>query len=201
MDKAQRDRVLLLVLGFVLVVVIAWWGLPPLGLPSLGTLGAEVERLRREKQGLESTVRNAQAQVVGLERIKKEREVLEAQLKELSKRLPSEKETPQILRKVEELTARTGLQLGEVRRRPIRAQELYAEIPMEVGVGGTYRELIRFADDLSRLDRLVTLSEVTVQRAEEDTRTGRTVRPGSVTAKLVAVVFQTLPEAPASGKP
>jgi Tfp pilus assembly protein PilO len=191
MDKATRDKLILAVLGLLLVGLIAYYGVPPLGLPSLGAVRSEVEKLRGERNALAASVQNAKLQVVALDKIKKEREVLEAQLKELSARLPSERETPALLRKVEELTLKSGLQLAEIRRRPIRAQELYAEIPMEVGVGGSYGELLKFAKDLGDQDRLVALSEVGVARGRLEG-----ANAGSVVAKLVAVVFQTLPEAP-----
>jgi Tfp pilus assembly protein PilO len=86
-----------------------------------------------------------------------------------------------------------------VRRRPNRPQELYVEIPMEVGVGGGYHELLKFADQLAQLPRLVTLNEVKVQgrarTAPGAAGTGRGVdlSPGAMRADLVAVVFQAVP--------
>ena len=64
------------------------------------------------------------------------------QLSEVGRRLPAEQESAEVLRSVESLAGKSGLTwLGQVRRRPNRPQELYAEIPMEVGVGGGYHEL------------------------------------------------------------
>jgi hypothetical protein len=90
------------------------------------------------------------------------------------------------------------LTVGQVRRRPNRAQELYVEIPMEVGVGGGYHELLKFADQLAQLPRLVTLNEVKIQgraRSTAPAGTGRGVdlAPGAMRADLVAVVFQAVP--------
>jgi Tfp pilus assembly protein PilO len=196
MEKSQRDKLILCVLGIALCLAISWWGVPPLGLQPLGTVQAEVTKLQGERAALDESVRKAKAQVDALKDIKKEREVLEVQLRELSRRLPSERETPQLLRKVEELSLKAGLQLIEVKRRPIRLQELYLEIPMEVAVGGGYRDLLKLAEDFSNLDRLVTLSEVSVTRP---TPSVGQPTPSGIAARLVAVVFQTLPEqAPAA---
>ena len=104
MGKSQRDKLIVCVLVILLCGAVAYFGVPPLGLPPLATVQAEVEKLRTDRKTLDDAVRSAKTQVEGLEKTKKEREVLEVQLKELSQRLPGEREAPQLLRKVEELT-------------------------------------------------------------------------------------------------
>ena len=70
---------------------------------------------------------------------------------------------------------------------------------MEVAVGGGYHDLLKFADQLAQLPRLVTLNEVKVQarqRAGAPAPTGgrgADLSPGSMRADLVAVVFQATP--------
>jgi type IV pilus assembly protein PilO len=203
MDKTQRQKLLLIVLGLVLVGVIYYMGLPPLNLPDLSKLQADVAKLRKEHDELDRSVKTAQAQIGELDKIKKEREILEAQLKEEARRLPSERETPALLRNVETLAGKSGLVIAEVKRRPVRQQELYAEIPLEIGVGGNYRDLLKFAEQMAQLDRLVTLSEVQVMRKEAAPKTAPAAdaTPGTIRAQMVAVVFQTLPEAPGAGAP
>ncbi len=137
--------------------------------------------------------------VANLGRIKHEREALEVQLRELSRRLPTEHESAAVLRSVETIAGKSGLTVGQVKRRPNRPQELYVEIPMEVAVGGGYHDLLKFADQLAQLPRLVTLNEVKVQaRQRAGTPAaaggrGADLSPGSMRADLVAVVFQAMP--------
>jgi Tfp pilus assembly protein PilO len=69
---------------------------------------------------------------------------------------------------------------------------------MEVGVGGGYHELLKFADQLAQLPRLVTLNEVKIQGRARTATPGGTGRgvdlaPGAMRADLVAVVFQAVP--------
>ncbi len=201
MDRNQRQQLLLIGLGIVLVLVIAYMGVPPLGLPALPKVRADVAKLKTERQTLQAAVDNAQTQVAGLDKIKKERETLEVQLKEESRRLPSERETPALLRSVETLAGKSGLVIMEVKRRPNRNQELYAEIPLEVGVTGNYQDLLKFADQLAQMDRLVTLSEVQVTRRTPSAPGTPDAAPGSVRSQMVAVVFQTLPDATVPAPP
>jgi len=161
MDRADRQKLILIVLVIIIVGYFGYYGVGAFA--GVSGLQAEADKLQRERDDLQRQVQNAQAMVANLDRIKKEREALEEQLRELSRRLPGEHESPQVLRSVESLAGRSGLTVGLVKRRPVRPQELYVEIPMEVGVGGGYSDLIKFADQLSQLPRLVTLNEFRVQ--------------------------------------
>ncbi len=160
---------------------------------------AEAAKLATERDALRTEVNNAQRMVANLDRIKREREALEVQLRELARRLPTEAESASVLRSVESLAGKSGLTVGQVKRRPNRAQELYVEIPMEVAVGGGYHDLLKFTDQLAQLPRLVTLNEVKVQARQRAGTTatpgtrGVDMSPGSMRADLVAVVFQATP--------
>jgi type IV pilus assembly protein PilO len=198
MDRAERQQIILVCLLILGVGYFAWSGIA--GFPGVKGLRDETAKLSVERDGLQREVSNAQQMVANLGRIKREREALEVQLRELSRRLPTEHESAAVLRSVETLAGKSGLTVGQVRRRPNRQQELYVEIPMEVGVGGGYHELLKFADQLAQLPRLVTLNEVKVQArqragapAAAPGGRGTDLAPGSMRADLVAVVFQALP--------
>ena len=198
MDRAERQQIILVCLLILGAGYFAWSGIA--GFAGVKGLRDETAKLAVERDGLQRDVSNAQQMVANLGRIKREREALEVQLRELSRRLPTEHESAAVLRSVETLAGKSGLTVGQVRRRPNRQQELYVEIPMEVGVGGSYHDLLKFADQLAQLPRLVTLNDVKVQarqRAGAPTAApggrGVDLAPGSMRADLVAVVFQAMP--------
>jgi Tfp pilus assembly protein PilO len=199
MDKAELKNVVAIAFA---VLVLAWviysgTGVGALGWPGITAVKAETTKLQVKRRELQTRVNNAQEAVKNLDKIKQERAALEAQLKEISKKLPGERESAQVLRSVESLAGKSGLTLAGVKRRAVKTQELYAEIPMDVGVGGGYHDLVRFADQLAQLDRLVTLSEFQVQRPGALGPGQALVAagpPGSIKANMVAVVFQALPE-------
>jgi Tfp pilus assembly protein PilO len=202
MDKSELKNVAAIAaLTLVIAYFIYGYGLGPFGWKGgISGMRTETAKLVAKRQELERRVSDAKAKVSELPRIRKERETLEAQLKEISRKLPSERESAEVLRSVESLAGRSGLTLAGVKRRPVRSQELYAELPMEVGVGGGYHDLVKFADQLAALDRLVTLSELRVQRPPPplpgQTAPAATAPPpgSSVKAELVTVVFQALPD-------
>jgi type IV pilus assembly protein PilO len=197
MERAEMKNLVLIGLLILAVAYVGWNGFAAFGWVGVAGLRAEADKLLAERKKLETSVQSAQAMVANLDKIKKDREALEVQLREISRRLPGERESAEVLRSVESLAGRSGLTLAGVKRRPVRTQELYAELPMEVGVGGGYHELVRFADQLAQLDRLVTLSEFSVNRPSagigQPPATAATTT-GNVRAQMVAVVFQALPE-------
>ena len=204
MDRAERQRVILVSLLILGVGYFAWSGIG--GFAGVKGLRQEAAKLEVERDNLQKQVRDAQQMVANLGRIKREREALEAQLRELSRRLPTEHESAAVLRSVESLAGKSGLTVGQVRRRPNRPQELYVEIPMEVGVGGGYHDLLKFADQLAQLPRLVTLNEVKVQARQRSGAPatggrGTDLAPGTIRADLVAVVFQATPSPAVAATP
>ena len=211
MERAELKNLVVIGLLILALAFVGWNGLAMIGWRGVAGLRMDAAKLQADRTKLETSVKSAQLMVGNLDTIRKERETLEAQLQEVSKRLPSERESAEVLRSVESLAGKSGLTLGGVKRRAVRTQELYAELPMEVSVGGGYHELVRFADQLAQLDRLVTLSEFQVVRPgpAPGQPAAASLAPGStVRAQMVAVVFQALPEpaapvpgAPAAGAP
>ncbi len=205
MDRTERQQIILVCLLILGAGYFAWAGIA--GFAGVKGLRDETAKLAVERDGLQREVSNAQQMVANLGRIKREREALEVQLRELSRRLPTEHESAAVLRSVETLAGKSGLTVGQVRRRPNRLQELYVEIPVEVGVGGGYHELLKFADQLAQLPRLVTLNEVKVQARQRagvpaaPGGRGTDLSPGSMRADLVAVVFQAIPIPAAAATP
>ena len=204
MDRQERQQVILICLLILGATYFAWSGLA--GFPGVKGFRADAAKLASERDALRTEVNNAQQMVANLGRIKREREALEVQLRELSRRLPTEHESAAVLRSVETLAGKSGLTVGQVKRRPNRSQELNVEIPMEVAVGGGYHDLLKFADQLAQLPRLVTLNEVKVQARQRvgvpaaAGGRGADLSPGSMRADLVAVVFQASP-VPAQAAP
>jgi type IV pilus assembly protein PilO len=207
MDRADRQKLIMLVLLTILFAYFGWYGVG--AFKGVSGLRQEAAKLKTERDQLQTEVQNAQVMVANLDRIRKEREALELQLRELSRRLPTEAESAQVLRSLETQARKAGLTVGAVKRRPSRPQELYVEVPMEVSFSGGYQQLRSFAEEVSKLPRLATLNELTVRTFTPTTTGGKVPEPAtestdSVNAQMVTVVYQARPETlggPAPVKP
>jgi type IV pilus assembly protein PilO len=194
---SQRDQIILpIVLIIAVYVIFGYWAL---GGWTYFRYGEEVAKLQKDQADLKATIAENEAKVAALDQIRQERERLEAQLRELEKKLPREREIPELLRRVETLAGKAGLRIVQLRRLKLEPQEMYVEIPSEIGVSGNYQELLRLTDELAKLDRLVTMTEAHVVRRAPQALglpPAADADPGGIRARIVAVVFQTLPEPP-----
>lgn len=85
---------------------------------------------------------------------------LEDELRVLLVQLPKRREIPDLIRQISDLGVRTGLQISLLRPQPEQAKEFYANVPIMVHVLGTYHAVGQFFDDLARLSRLVSVSNI-----------------------------------------
>lgn len=182
-ESTPQQKILMFVLLIVAVGVFFYlYGLP---------YGAKVEAYRKQLVDLQNQVQLWRIQLANLEKIRKERAVLEGQLAELLKRLPPEREIPQMLRSVTGLARGSGLTVVSVKRKEGRPQfgPIFVEIPMAVSVQGGYHGLLRFAEEVSQLPRLVTISEFQIKPPDKADAEFR------IQADLVATVYQAPAEA------
>jgi type IV pilus assembly protein PilO len=119
---------------------------------------AELSQQRDAKQQLVSDMVKLQATV---------RE-LGAQLKQAEARLPDSKEIPDLLSSISSAGRDSGLDVMTFRQRPEQLRDFYAEVPVDVSVRGNYHEVAAFFDRVGKLDRIVNVGDIVMQRPERD---------------------------------
>lgn len=123
----------------------------------------ELEQLRGEVRDLEKSVSQAAAVASQLERFKKELAVLEEKLLKLRSVLPSEKETPRVLRNAQEMAAASALRITRFNPQPVVPRPFYSDWPILVEVRGSYNALGEFFEKVSRATRIVNVDNVTIK--------------------------------------
>ena len=120
------------------------------------------------------------------EQFKKESDALQAQLDELKKVLPQDRETDRILTRVQASALASGLKIQSGVQRPSVDNEVYTEWPLEMEVLGTYHALGEFLQKIRQLDRIVNISKLKIEtRASE----GESAYTASVGATYEATTF------------
>lgn len=172
---------------------------------------AQLSRLQAEIRSLEVTAAK-------LDEFQRDVAAKEAKLETLKRILPADKETPELMKKVQYLAAQSNLSIRKftpgatVKKsfqpetsRPATAapprpgtpaaaaasQEYYQEWPINVEVEGNYHNLGLFFDRVSRLSRLVNVGEVKIRTAPKQTA-GTTIGATCIATTYVYV------EAPAA---
>ena len=152
------------------------------------TKKAKREALQKEIRALEVTANK-------LQEFQREVQLLEAKLDTLKRILPPEKETPDVMRRVQALAAQSFLSVRKFTPAVVVQKEFYQEVPITMGLTGSYHNLGLFFDRVSRLSRLVNVRNLKVKSSTKQTQTN------TIDADCVATtyVYQDAPPPPAKG--
>jgi len=158
----------------------------------------QVERDNKltQKRNLQAEVDNAKTTAARLPEFRREVERKEATLQALSRILPSQKEVDDLLRKVQQLAAESSLDVLRFKPEATKPQNFYAEWPISLELDGSYHNLAYFFDRLSRLSRIMNVSNLKVD-SKPDPSIASTIK-----ATCTATTFVFIePAPPAPGAP
>jgi len=108
---------------------------------------------------------------------------LEHRLEGLKAVLPEEKDVAEILRRVQGLATQSNLSIQRFTPQKQAQQPLYAELPYKLQAEGTYHDLGRFFDRISKFHRIINVGDVSI-KAKNDPAAGSTI-----VAELIATTF------------
>lgn len=151
---------------------------------------AKREALQKEIRALEVTANK-------LQEFQREVQLLEAKLETLKRVLPPERETPDLIRRVQSLASQSFLTVRKFQPTTPVQKEFYQEVPINVELAGTYHNLGLFFDRVSRLSRLVNLRNLKVKATAPTKATAsNTIEAG---CQALTYVYKDAPPPPAKG--
>ena len=118
---------------------------------------------------LQKQIRALEATANKLPEFQREVQALEARLETLKRILPPEKETPDLMRRLQYLAAQSSLQIRKFNPAAVVQKEFYQEVPFTLDLDGTYHNLGAFLDRVSRMSRLVNMGNVKVKAQTKPT--------------------------------
>jgi len=122
----------------------------------------EIETKTAQRKALQDEVEKGKGVAARLQEFKREYELREAKLQTLSRILPNNKEVDDLLRKVQGLASQLTLSVMRFKPEAIKPIDFYAEFPISLELDGTYHNLAYFFDRISRLSRIVNISNVKI---------------------------------------
>ena len=147
----------------------------------------QIDSLEQELQGLQVELQKAEAFAARYDEFKEELRLVDLKLKDALKKLPEEEEIPNLLDQINESALNAGLSFSLFQPQGEQAQEFYSEVPVQLSVSGGYHNFAAFADAISKMERIVTLRNITLS-------------PKGVTGELniscQAVTFKQAPPPP-----
>jgi len=157
----------------------------------------EVNRKTAELDQLRASIRALEITASKLQEFQREVQLLEAKLETLKRILPPEKETPDLMRRVQQLASQSNLIIRRFNPATPVNREFYQEFPINVDVEGTYHNLGMFFDRVGRLSRLVNVGNVKIKAQTQQTANN------TIAAACVATtyVYLDVPPSPPPGAP
>lgn len=119
-----------------------------------------INALSSKKDNLISEIKEVKAKAANLEKFERELAAAQAIFDETSVLLPKEKEIPKLLKDISSLGTNAGLDFLTFKPQSDVPKDFYAEIPIAINVRGPYHNMGYFFDQVSKLERIVTVSNV-----------------------------------------
>lgn len=128
---------------------------------------------------------------------------------DIEKRIvPDEKEVDGFIKMLDAEALKAGIELRRYTAKPTSSKEYYTEVPFEMELDGPYYSMLNFFDQVSKLERIVTVSDLQVAstKKSEDAKTKHKYQYAaneSVVATCVATTFfshDTVPAATPTAK-
>jgi type IV pilus assembly protein PilO len=125
-----------------------------------------LEQQRRKETrlaDLQKEIRALEATANRLPEFQREVQALEARLETLKRILPPEKEMPDLMRRIQYLAAQSSLLIRKFNPAAVITKDFYQEVPVTIDVEGTYHNMGAFLDRVSRMSRLVNMSDLKIK--------------------------------------
>jgi len=151
--------VLLSVLGLVIIAVGYWflWG------PAIN----ELEEAKAKEADLRQVFLTKKGQAIKIEAYREQMVEIEKTFGALLKQLPDRSEMDGLLSDVNQAGLGRGLEFELFKPGQEIVADFYAEMPIQIKVQGAYEDLGAFATDVSKLPRIVTLNNLTIQPGKD----------------------------------
>jgi len=128
----------------------------------------ERDNIQADIARLEVSVAHATAIESRLKRFREELKQLEERLAVLQAILPAEKETPTVLRSVQQMASSSNLKIQKFTPQPVVPHVFYSDWPIQIDVEGNFDGLGAFFEKISHATRIINVDSISVTGFDKD---------------------------------
>jgi type IV pilus assembly protein PilO len=155
-----RGLVLAAVTGLMMVALWFVW---------IGDVASELEQTAAKEVQLRADFKTKLTQAANLDFLKKQRDQVEAYVKQLESQLPSRAEMSALLFSINQLGQKRNLQFELFRPGQVVVKPYYAELPVSIRVVGSFHDFGKFASDVAFLPRIATVGNISITAKADST--------------------------------
>src|SRR5919106_620498 len=130
------------------------------------THAERIAGLDLEIEDMYQSVVKHQAIATRLDELKARLARLDETLKVAITLLPETREIPELLTQISQLGSTAGLEFRLFKPEPEKKADFYAEVPVSLTILGRFHDLARFFDHLSKLSRIVNVTDIKISLAK-----------------------------------
>ena len=123
----------------------------------------------QQEQKLRDEYRSKIAQAMNLDGLRKQKTQIGQYVATLEKQLPNKAEMDALLSDINQAGIGRGLQFELFKPGQVAVKDYYAELPIDIKVGGSYHDIGAFTSDIAHLPRIVTLNSMNLIAGKEGT--------------------------------
>ena len=122
------------------------------------------------------------------------------QLESLNRIVPEEKEAPQFMEMMQAEAARAGIEIRRYTSLPTSQREFFTEVPFSIDIDGPYYAVLKFFENVARLDRIVNVAGLKMAAVKDAGKSGvrktyQYAPTESVVVNATATTFYSRPDA------
>jgi type IV pilus assembly protein PilO len=144
----------------------------------------EKAALETEVSTLEAEVAQGRAFESRIAAFKQEIAILKDKLQVLRSILPGEKETPIVLRGIQQMAAASNLKILRFTPQPVMPRTFYSDWPILIEVRGNYHALGQFFEKIGQYTRIINVDNIAIKGVE-----GEESVPWTLSALCTATTF------------
>jgi type IV pilus assembly protein PilO len=154
--------------GIVAALVVLNYFVVGLNLgPPISTVETKIRKTQADQATVDKEYIEKTSIANNLNQFRREKELLEQQLRDALAELPEEKNIEDLLQLFEDRARKAGLEIGAIEPGKPTMDRFYARIPIPMTVTGNYHEIATFFDSLGRMRRIVNVSDVLLDTPKE----------------------------------
>lgn len=161
--------------------------------PSISALEDQIRRAEVQQAQLDKEFVEKTAIANNLNQFRREKELLEQQLRDALAELPEDKKIDELLQLLQDRAQRSGLEILTIEPQSVVSEKFYAKIPIPMTVTGNFHEIATFFDALGRMRRIVNITDI--QLGSPKDVNGKVI----LNAKFLATTFMFVDPARAGG--
>lgn len=123
-------------------------------------LQVQIERTEEQRKQLEGDFIDKKQIADNLNEYRRQKELLEQKLEAALMELPQDKAIDELLRQVNDVGVKAGLEITAVEPQGEQKEQFYARIPVKMKVAGNYHEIAVFFDSVGKLKRIVNVTNI-----------------------------------------